>query len=403
MTSPTLVGLTLHLNGGRGHVLPYHKSLGQAVKINGWQHLALVSHRKDLPSLPEDWKVEYLDSGLLDCERNIVIKEIRRLNIFAFARGFFCLTKDLVRSLRKEISTNPGEKIIFLESFNPLQLLALVITLFFLDRRYLRIWLMYRGGPNWGGKKHRLMARSFSYAFRLMNPIIEILVGKRRLTLLTDSAILSANLPGFYKRSVNLLPIPHTPSKINKNRTNKNINQPILCWWPGAPRPEKGLEHINRLISLNTAPAKHIKFVLPRSIRNSNNKNNSQIQWVDDKLPTEEYEHQLLVSSCILLPYDKDLYSESTSGVFTECVVAGALPLVSRGTWMAYELEKRDLNALCINWDSSDALQRVIDVNYDEVIQSRFIRMRDEYRSFHSIPSFARELEVLWARSVTKA
>lgn len=399
-TPPTFIGVALHIYGGKGHVLSYHKALGEAIRLNVWEHLAVISPDLNLPKLPTEWTVEYIDSGVLDLEGSEVIRLIKRLNFWSFIKSMYILRRDFSRVMRKEIARKSNKKIIFLESFNPLQLIAFVLSLFFVKRKQLSVWIMYRGGPDWGGPKHRLMARSFAFLFRAMNPIIQLLVGKNNFVLLTDSEMLSSTLPNYYRRVVHCVPIPHTDGQhTNSELSMKSIGQ-ITCWWPGAPRAEKGLDIIQKLAAVMDPEAHKLTLVVARSVNLSSKKGCISIEMIDDKLSQQDYANRFFSSDIILLPYDKDIYSESTSGIFTESIVAGVIPLVTKGTWMAYELEKRDLGELVLEWDNVPLIQFIRKVAKDESIKQKVSAMRDEYRTFHTIPSFAHSLDILYKSSL---
>ena len=55
----------------------------------------------------------------------------------------------------------------------------------------------------------------------------------------------------------------------------------------------------------------------------------------------------------VLLPYfggEGEAYKLSSSGIFVDAVTAGLLPLVTKDTWMEYELNRFNLNELVVDW-----------------------------------------------------
>ncbi len=393
---PTFMALVLHIFGGKGHVLSYHKALGEALRLNGWIHLAVVSPDPKLPDLPREWSVEYIDSGVLDYEGVEIIKLLKCLNFWAFIKSMYILGRGFTGVLRKEVEFRPNKKIIFLETFNPLQLLSVILSLLFVKRDRLSVWLLHRGGPDWGGRKYRVMARSFAISFKVMTPMIELLVGRDDVVLLTDSEILVTTLSKYYKRTVHLVPIPHTPGDHGDHIKDAAPHGRVICWWPGTPRAEKGTDIIQRLASVKDRDADKVVLVAARSANLTTQVGCIRIETVDDKLPRQDYENRFFTSDLILLPYDRDIYSESTSGIFTECIVAGAIPLVTRDTWMAYELEKMGLGELAIDWESNLIVQQIISLAANDSIKQKIRGMQAKYRSFHTIPSFARTLDSLY-------
>jgi hypothetical protein len=396
---PIFMGLALHIFGGKGHVLTYHKALGEALKLNGWIHLAVVSPDPKLPDLPREWSIEYIDSGVLDHEGIEIKRLLKRLNFWAFIKSMYILGRDFTGVLRKEIEFRPNKKIIFLECFNPLQLLSVILSLLFVKRDRLSIWLLHRGGPDWGGRKYRVMARSYTISFKIMTPMIELLVGRDNLVLLTDSETLVTTLSKYYKRTFHLVPIPHMPGDHADHADHikdTGSHDRVVCWWPGTPRAEKGTDIIQRLASIKDRDAYKVVLIAAKSANLTVQDGCSRIETVDDKLVRQDYENRFFTSDLILLPYDRDIYSESTSGIFTECIVAGATPLVTRDTWMAYELEKMGLGELAIDWESDLIVQQIISLATNDSIKQKIREMQAKYRSFHSIPSFARTLDSLY-------
>lgn len=386
---PTLIALILHLYGGKGHVYSYQKSVSEAVRLNGWDHLAVISPDPVLKEFPSDWRVEFADSGVLDYEGGKIMAMVRRLQFWRFISSTFRFCLDLRRVLSKEISRSSNKKIILLDSYNPFQLFSLLLALIFVSRKQIVLWLIYRGGPNWGGPKHRMMARSFAYCFRFLNPFFELLLGKKNLVLLTDSDMLRQSLPLFYKRQVHLIPIPHTAAHVDKELIVDKSRDEIVCWWPGAPRADKGLDIIQRLASMVTDAAPQIELWVAQSVPVDAITGGVKIQKILDKLPRSEYDANFYACDLILLPYDTGIYNESTSGIFTECIVAGAIPLVTKGTWMAYELSQFDLNELVIDWDRTEIFENFIRISRDPFVNEKIEKMKIKYEEYHCVKSFA--------------
>lgn len=63
----------------------------------------------------------------------------------------------------------------------------------------------------------------------------------------------------------------------------------------------------------------------------------------------------------MLIPYDAIAYQERTSGVFTEAVMAGNIPLTTTNTWMARELLKFGLDNLIISWENPESVWQHIE------------------------------------------
>jgi glycosyltransferase involved in cell wall biosynthesis len=395
-SSPTFISFVLHLYGGKGHVLSYQTAVGEAVRLNGWDHLAAISPDPKILNFPSEWKISYVDSGVLDYEGVEIVKLLRSFRIWPFVKSIYKFSKDLRALLRREANDKKNRKIIFMEAFNPLQFLSLVFALIFVNRSSISLWLLYRGGPDWGGVRHRLLARSFSISFRAINPVIELLLGKKNLLLLTDSDKLKISLEKYYKRPVHVLPIPHTSAlAIETPRSARQDSESIKCWWPGAPREDKGLDIIKRLASIESEQAHKLKLFIAKSANVTPVQHGINVVALEDKLEREEYDRMFFQSDLVLLPYDQEIYSESTSGVFTEAIVAGVITLVTKDTWMAYELERHGLRELVIDWNDTAVIERLIRLSNDSEIREKILKMQTAYKKYHNIENFAVALKKL--------
>jgi hypothetical protein len=105
----------------------------------------------------------------------------------------------------------------------------------------------------------------------------------------------------------------------------------------------------------------------------------------------------------ILLPYDSWRYGEATSGAFVESVAAGKFPLVSRGTWMAYELEKFGLNELVIDWKSDRLFDIIVELSASASVAEKFAVMRTAYRRFHNESCYAEHMLRIFQQAEPRA
>jgi hypothetical protein len=394
---PTFISLILHIYGGKGHVLSYQVSVGKAVQHNGWDFLAAISPDPKILNFPSEWRISFVNSGVLDYEGVEIVKLLRSFHIWQFVKSIFKFTKDLQTLIKKEVIDKNNRKIIFIEAFNPLQLFSLLIALFYVNRTSISLWLLYRGGPDWGGSRYRLLARSFAMSFRAINPFFELLLGKENLLLLTDSDKLKVALEIYYKRTVHIVPIPHTSALTKDNLSSEFLNSEyIKCWWPGAPRDDKGLDIIKRLVLLESDQAHKITIFLSKSANITTAQGGVNIFQLAENLDRDQYDHMFFQSDLILLPYDQQIYSESTSGIFTEAIAAGVITLVTKDTWMAYELEKHDLKELVIDWNETAVIEKMIRLSNNPIIRKKVLKMKMVYKNFHNIENFAAVINKLY-------
>ena len=392
--SITFIDFVLHVKGGQGHVLSYHKSLSSSVINNEWKYVPILSKGAKEFNIPVNWNYKSVRSGVLDYDRKDVIKLVKSAKILPFFTSMFVFGKDVFGVLKEVVNINTGPKIIFLESFNPMEIWAIVVATFFIKRKNLSFWIMYRGSPNWGGKKHRLMSKTYYIFFYSANLFIKLLIGKKRLILLSDSELLSKSLFGYYKQIAHVLPIPHTPTQF-KTRVDK-ISSKIVLWLPGTPRKEKGIDQVKYMTTIVNKYSEKFKLVAAKSSELKTHYKGMLVKLVDDRLSRDEYELSFFTSDFILLFYDKDLYSEATSGIFVESIVSGSIPLVTKGTWMEYELIKYGLSDLVVNCNSSFLLEDIYSIYTSNKVKINLTNMQKEYRSYHSMSSFSDELKKIY-------
>jgi hypothetical protein len=120
------------------------------------------------------------------------------------------------------------------------------------------------------------------------------------------------------------------------------------------------------------------------------------VRLIGDRLSREDYAAWLNRAQVILLPYDPVAYRERTSGIFTEAIMAGRIPLVKAETWMAAELARYDLTALVLEWQDPLVVWRSVrDLVNNAEIREKLRRMRQSYCQFHCLPTYAQALQQL--------
>ncbi|MGA1622413.1 MAG: hypothetical protein ACO36E_06760, partial [Synechocystis sp.] len=94
--------------------------------------------------------------------------------------------------------------------------------------------------------------------------------------------------------------------------------------------------------------------------------------------------------------YDPLAYRERTSGIFTEAIIAGRIPLVKANTWMASELAHYDLTPLILEWhDPVLVWQSVTAIAQNTEIRQKLMRMRQEYCELHCVSTYAQVFQQL--------
>ncbi|MGK7938777.1 MAG: glycosyltransferase family 1 protein [Crocosphaera sp.] len=368
--SPIFVSLIPNLMEGEGHIIPYHQAVSKAVKKLGWKHKVVVPVDNNVDNLSAGWD-EGLSNNNLEKEGNLLIKFLR-------INESINLAKSIANYLKHQLINDSYPCIIFLERFIHLQLFALYLALLWVPTDNLSVWLLYRLDT------HKDNTR---WIYKLLNSLIKKRIKSKRFQLLTDSDRLSKSLSNYFETPVTVMPIPHTD--INHcSMKSQNISK-IICWWPGSPREEKGWNIIKKLAHYAGNNTKKIQLVCAETSQVTAVKNGVELTLVGNYLNREEYYHWLGVSQIILLPYNYPAYEGRTSGIFTESIMAGKTPLVTKNTWMASELLKHNLGELVIDWEESQQVFEIIrKVVNSDTIQDKISKMRYSYQQFHNIDNY---------------
>ncbi len=253
----------------------------------------------------------------------------------------------------------------FIESFKIVDLSFLLLALLFLKRQD-RFLLLFRYG-----------LRSLCWEKWISLFLIKGLSRYNQVHFLTDSELIAAEYEKEGGVKLQVVPIPHT--HVRKQKAMRKSDK-LICYWPGEPRPSKGLSEIKQL----TERMDRERFELV-AVRSSELKN---AHLIKDYLTREEYLFYLERSDLVLLPYDPLVYQKGTSGIFVEAVCLGKMPLVKEGSWLAYELRKYELDELIVEWQDPDFFTKLEELYASENVRKKLSWMSSEYNHFHTQASF---------------
>lgn len=380
----TMISLLPDVHGGIGHHVGYHRSVANAARACGWRHVALVSTGHGLAQLPDGWR-PVLHTGLLTTG---LPQALARGKLFALLGDMRRFADSLVQAVQEELRRDDaGECILFLDDFNGPQLLAIRQAMRRLPNERLHFWFLYRYDPAARGLAGRLYQRAVASLIRMFPP--------GRFRMLTDSVPLATELQSTFGVPAHVMPIPHTSPEAS--RTLARYPDEIVCWWPGAPRPDKGLDVMQRLAQAPDPDptGRRIRLALSEAANIASGAGVT-VQALPRHLSSSDYDAWLHTADVLLMPYDRGRYRLATSGIFTECVAAGKIPLVTDGTWMAFELDRHDLRELVCDWsDAAGALAAIRRAAEDAGLRQKLARMRQSFLEFHSEGAYARELQDL--------
>ena len=364
----------------------YHKAVGDAALLNGWQHYVATSPDSILRDLPARW-IPCLNTGELELNFKEMSGNSKMISIIS---DIIILSSTITAFVRDQLYKRKNEECltIFMERFNAMQLLSLILTIARTDRRSLSCWLLFRHEPCFFGRSR--------YIYRLLTLVLRSLLGPGRFKLLTDSRPLCASLVEYFKQPVDVVPIPHTYDAV-KDSVPKSVDE-VVMWWPGSPRLNKGWEIIKCLATVKRSELtleRPIRLVISECSEINESIEGITLQLVNNVLSDIEYKSYLVCANIILLPYDANLYRLSTSGIFTEAITAGGIPVVTEGTWMAYELKQFNLNELVVNWNDANVLNIVLSLASSSVVLEKLEKMREHYLGFHCVASYAQTIDRL--------
>jgi hypothetical protein len=388
---PRFVSLIPNLMGGEGHIIPYHEAVCQAVQTLGWEHQALIpaisSQTPKIDHLPDHWQPCLLPTDL-EAEGSAIAK-LGRLTE-AIKLGI-----SIAQYFQQPGQDRDRPTIIFLERFIHLQLFSLAIALWLMPCQHLQVWLLYRRDV------HQDKTRPF---YKFLHFLIKQRLPSQQLQFLTDSEPLQTALCQYFQVPMTVMPIPHTDWQEEAAEKQEEVTDKILCWWPGSPRPEKGWEMIKRLSQASIHDGDKIchKICLVAAesaeLQTSHHSQSSiLIKTIPDRLSREQYNHWLALSQVILLPYDAEAYRERTSGIFTEAIIAGKIPLVTSANWMAKALQKYHLEALILTGESpQEIVNQIWEVANNSGIQAKILTMQADFQAFHNPENYAQTLKAIF-------
>lgn len=366
-----VISLIPFLTGiGKGHDFVYNKSVGRAAAINGWDYAAGIPVSITADRVPKEWE-KILPSHHLLYKKGL-IPRLTRLVLNSIA---------IRRFVHKKFSSD--RNVIFIESFDPSFLFALVVALSLLHRKKLEVWLLYRSEKSCKGVKGKF--------YKHLTGSIRFLVGSENLKILADSNLLVVWFSSFFRQKVYLVPIPHTD--LSSHLSGSTKRDQIVCWVPGRQN-EKTYNrniicHLSKLRHFGQVP---LLLVVGEQSKLQSIKGGIDVRLVPNVLSPNEYQYWIQECDIVLLPYDPVLYTRSTSGVFVECVCAGRIPIVTRETWMASELSRFDLTELSVDWFAPDLLAKIEAIAGSLEILKKLSYLRRTYLAFHNEENFAKYL-----------
>lgn len=349
-----------------GHIFHYHVAVQRALSLVGWTYTAYIPKKTKLTIVPEKW-FSVLANDTSDQSRGFWLKlKFLVANVLPLYK--------ICRTIEKESAA-----ILFIEHFDLHHLVSLGVALFFLKPQF-HFWMLHR----YELENRRFKAMLYRFFLRYMCKKL----GNAKVKCLTDSELLAKSLKNNLQYPISIVPIPHTEGN-GKNRKNKEYLQ---FWWPGGlVREDKGLSKIQKLLLL-MKDKQGIRMVTAESSRQIFT-SHPKVDFIPTFLTREDYITWMQSADLILLPYSGRDYAKRTSGIFVEAVSFGAIPITTKGTWMAYELGKFQLSELTFDWEEPNFLDLLCCLLENGDMKIKLQRMRSHYRRYHCPEGFMAALQ----------
>jgi hypothetical protein len=348
-------------NEGIGHFYHYHCAVHKAMRQMLQDVTVYVPKNADFAEMPFGWK--------------------KWFSPFYNRRSRKLFWKDCVRLFRQPENQ---ARIFFIEFFGRRDfVLYALAALLFGCRKKDALWVLYRDDLTIRRKKDLKIIRLFSKLLKWKF--------KNKFLPLTDSVLLADYYEGWFGAKLPVLPVlyaQYRPVRIERKET-------LICTWLGSPRSEKGANEIARLVKIPDPSAVKVELDISGAAHFPRVTNNLNIHLRKAFLNEDEYYQALYRSDIVLLPYDPQKYQRRTSGVFVEAIIAGKIPLVKDGSWLAYELKRFNLHELIVNWDDPLFFTNLFKLLEDQKMLVKSQIMQQAYLEFHGESNFARSLHAL--------
>lgn len=352
-----------------GHDYEYHQSLHDGFAKIG------IDYKVFSPTQPEFAP----PSHCVPCFIHFKAGETTFRKIWTRLVNFFFMLVILSRQFTRFVipTSHTAQTVLFIESFKNSELIAFLLSGIFFGKGA-SIAVLLRHEPS----LYRLKGRLILFLLRCMIK----LRGARRFKLFCDSAIVQKSFETKIATPVHVLPIPHTFMH------SKTIGAPsplLRCWWPGIPRRNKGLKIIQELAQSSAKQKIILALSQATPLIEGTPGTTIMLEKLPEVLSRADYIEHMLAADFILLPYDPVQYRSSTSGIFVEAVISGAIPLVTAGTWMAEELKAHHLPELISSFAPQDFSEELYHIAHQSSVRERLNKMKTMYRAFHNPDSFA--------------
>ena len=225
---------------------------------------------------------------------------------------------------------------------------------------------------------------------------------KNRMHFFSDSNDLVDEYLYYLDSPMHVVPIPHTSEP---EETPNDLKKALVIGYMGDARTNKGFHYLPEALEVARVQLgqKAFRCEIQANIRNHPEWQVRQAVRLLQRMPETKLYHEPLTSKeyaalmqridIFVLPYTMEHYHSQTSGVFSEARALGKVTVVSRGTWMAREVQEQGGGVLAIPEDSKnigDAIATAV-INYT-YLKNRAMDRAKAWGNYHNCKSFMHEL-----------
>ena len=373
------------LSSFRGHSYNYHRAVRDSLSQVSLEYKVLIPQNNPIVNKEDLW-----EESLQVPTKLVGDIPSKLLRFYTYTYYALCITRSWVLFFRK-FSKNTDVVVFYETGGNFLDETLISLALKIFGKKPYALWYLIRGLPD---------TKKFLYLLKTSIFFAEFFSGRGRLKLCTDTVPLGEYLSIALKRNVISLPIPHACNQSSAHKAQKKIGMDeIRIWGLSCIGENKGEQYLANLLKNihQTSSAK----ILVRSIFLEKNKIQSKPFIEQISVELDAHEFKFLLESCkvALLPYSgggNNAYKLSSSGIFVDAVSAGLLPLVTKGTWMEFEVNRFNLSELVVDWSLYDNFSRLSGLIEALISSQNTIRkldnMRHSYCAMHSPNGFLEAL-----------
>ena len=221
---------------------------------------------------------------------------------------------------------------------------------------------------------------------------------QNRIHLFSDSTQLTEEYKKYTPKYHTVLPIPHTSDSL---QTDTKTSEKLIIGYMGDARTNKGFHLLPEALDVvkQNNPNHKLEFHIQANIRNKNEwqasqagallNNRTDTRCYSTALNENEYKKLMNLIDIFVLPYTLDYYHSQTSGVFSEARSLGKVTVVTRGSWMADEINQNGGGILCLPEDPKsigDSISKAID-NYSS-LKKEALKAEKNWNGFHNVGNY---------------